>query len=115
MQLKFWQKNLLMQLSILKTWGFPSTELPMAKSTKEDLVATPVTTEKPRLEEAATQLTAPVTNTFGGSAAFLAGQTGSINFQTFGVQAAPGGNEAPGTTVFAGTYQDTVTITVTAN
>lgn len=61
------------------------------------------------------QLTAPVVSTLGGSTAFLAGQTGSINFSTFGVQAAPGPNEAPGTTVFAGTYQDTVTITVTAN
>lgn len=61
------------------------------------------------------QLTAPVLTTLGGSTAFLNGQTGSIGFQTFGVQAAPGGNNAPGTTVFAGAYQDTVTITVTAN
>ena len=63
---------------------------------------------------AATQLTAPITSNFGGSAAFLAGQTGSVNFQTNGVQAAVGGNDAPGTTVFAGDYSDVVTITVTA-
>jgi len=61
------------------------------------------------------QLIAPVVGSFGGSTAFLAGQTGGVNFQTNGVQAAAGGNGAPGTTVFAGNYQDVVTISVTAN
>jgi spore coat protein U-like protein len=62
---------------------------------------------------AATQLTAPITSTHAGSGAFLAGQTGSVTFRVNGVQAAPGGNNAPGTTVFAGNYTDIVTISVT--
>ena len=66
---------------------------------------------------AAQQLTGPINTSFGGSGAFLAGQTGSVLFTTFGVDAGPSANNnnAPGTTVFAGNYQDTVTITVTAN
>lgn len=57
----------------------------------------------------AQQLTTPVSATFSGSAAFLAGETGNVSFQAFGAQG------ATGTTVFAGNYRDTVTITVTAN
>lgn len=58
--------------------------------------------------------TAKVTN-LGGSAAFLAGQTGGVTFRVNGVQAAVGGNNAPGTTVFAGDYTDVVTIAINAN
>lgn len=57
---------------------------------------------------AAQQLTTPLSANFGGSAAFLAGETGNVSFQAFGVQG------AAGTTVYAGNYRDTVTITVTA-
>lgn len=64
---------------------------------------------------AAQQLTSAVSGTFAGSTAFLAGETGNVSFQAFGVQGAAGGNGAPGTTVYAGNYRDTVTITVTAN
>ncbi len=64
---------------------------------------------------AAQQLTAPVSNSFIAGTAFLNGETGAVSFQAYGVQAAAGGNGSPGTTVFAGNYQDTVTITVTAN
>ena len=59
-------------------------------------------------------LTTPKTGSFGGSSAFLAGQTGSVNFRLNGV-ANVGGNESTGTTVFAGDYTDVVTIAVTAN
>lgn len=65
------------------------------------------------LGTAATQLTAPITTTHAGSGAFLAGQTGSVTFRVNGVQASAGGNNAPGTTVFAGNYTDVVTISVT--
>jgi len=61
------------------------------------------------------QLTAAVITNLNASSAFLAGQTGGLTFSINGVQAAVGGNDAPGTTVFAGTYQDTVTIAITAN
>ncbi len=57
---------------------------------------------------AARQLSTPVSGNFGGSPAFLAGETGTVTFQAFGVLG------ATGTTVFAGNYRDTVTITVTA-
>lgn len=67
------------------------------------------------LSFSAQQLTAPVSNTFAGSTAFLAGETGEVSFQAFGVQGDVGGNGSPGTTVYAGDYSDTVTITVTAN
>lgn len=63
----------------------------------------------------ATQLATPLSNNFSSTSAFLAGQTGGVSFQAFGVQTAPGSNDSVGTTVFAGNYQDTVTITVTAN
>jgi spore coat protein U-like protein len=66
------------------------------------------------LSFSAQQLSSPVNNTFGGSTAFLAGETGNVSFQAFGVQGAAGGNGSPGTTVYAGNYRDTVTITVTA-
>jgi len=56
----------------------------------------------------AQQLTTPISGTFGGNTAFLAGETGQVSFQAFGVQG------ASGTTVYAGNYRDTVTITVTA-
>jgi spore coat protein U-like protein len=63
----------------------------------------------------AQQLTSPIAASFAGSTAFLAGETGNVSFQAFGVQGATGGNGSPGTTVYAGNYRDTVTITVTAN
>jgi spore coat protein U-like protein len=66
------------------------------------------------LSFAAQQLTAPVSSTVAGSTALLAGETGAVSFQAFGVQGAAGGNGAPGTTVYAGNYRDTVTVTVTA-
>lgn len=62
----------------------------------------------------AQQLTSPVSATFGGSTGFLAGETGNVSFQAFGVLGDVGGNGSPGTTVYAGEYRDTVTITVTA-
>ena len=64
---------------------------------------------------AARQLTAPVNNSFPGNGTWLAGQTGGVSFQAFGVRGAPAANGVPGTTVLAGNYRDTVTITVTAN
>jgi hypothetical protein len=66
------------------------------------------------LSFSAQQLSAPVSSTFGGSTAFLAGETGDVSFQAFGVQGDVGGNGSPGTAVYAGNYRDTVTITVTA-
>ncbi|ASJ89673.1 hypothetical protein [Porphyrobacter sp. CACIAM 03H1] len=61
------------------------------------------------------QLTAPLSRSFPGNPTWLAGQTGGITFQAFGVRGAPAANGVPGTTVLAGNYRDTVTITVTAN
>lgn len=56
------------------------------------------------------------TNSFGGSTAFLSGQTGGVSFRVNGVyNVNAGANNAPGTTVFAGDYTDVVTIAVTAN
>lgn len=63
----------------------------------------------------AQQLTAPLSRSFPGNPTWLAGQTGGITFQAFGVRGAPAANGVPGTTVLAGNYRDTVTITVTAN
>ncbi|MCU0948884.1 MAG: hypothetical protein MUF47_11640 [Porphyrobacter sp.] len=63
----------------------------------------------------AQQLTAPVSRSFPGSTAFLNGQTGGVSFQAFGVRGTPTANGVPGTTVLAGNYRDTVTITLTAN
>ncbi len=60
-------------------------------------------------------LATPKVTNLSGSTAFLAGQTGSVNFEVTGVQASLGGNQAPGTTVFAGNYTDTVTIAITGN
>jgi spore coat protein U-like protein len=64
---------------------------------------------------AARQLTAPVTGSFPGNPTWLAGQTGGVSFQASGVRGAPAANGVPGTTVLAGNYRDTVTITLTAN
>jgi hypothetical protein len=64
----------------------------------------------------ATQLTAPLATNLGASPAFAAGQTGSVRFELNGVaDNTTNNNSALGTTVFAGTYTDTVTIAVTAN
>lgn len=61
-------------------------------------------------------LAADRTDSLGGSTAFLAGQTGSVNFRTNGVwNQSSNNNNAPGTTVFAGDYTDVVTISVTAH
>lgn len=64
----------------------------------------------------ATQLTTPVSTTFGGSSAFLAGQTGSITLRVSGVQVASAANSAFNTTnVFAGNYSDVVTVDIVGN
>lgn len=63
----------------------------------------------------AQQLTAPLSRSFPGNPTWLVGQTGGITFQAFGVRAAPSSNGVSGTTVLAGNYRDTVTITLTAN
>jgi hypothetical protein len=61
-------------------------------------------------------LTTDRTDAFGGSLAFLSGQSGGVNFRTNGVwNQNASANNAPGTTVFAGDYTDVVTISVTAN
>ncbi len=54
---------------------------------------------------AATQLTAPIVTSLGGSTAFIAGQTGSFRVSVSGSTAG----------LFAGTYADDVTLAVTAN
>jgi len=55
-------------------------------------------------------------DTFPGAPAFLTGQTGTVTFSIPGVAVSSGNNYgAPGTSVFAGTYADTVTISITAN
>ncbi|MBJ7447906.1 MAG: spore coat protein U domain-containing protein [Brevundimonas sp.] len=65
---------------------------------------------------AAQQLTATRTDTFGGSAAYLAGQAGSITLRVNGVQVPSAANAAFNTTsVFAGNYADVVTVDITAN
>lgn len=61
------------------------------------------------------QLTAPFSRSYPGNSTWLAGQTGSVTFQAFGVRGAPAANGVPGTTVMAGNYRDTVTITITVN
>ncbi len=61
------------------------------------------------------QLTAPLSRSFPGNPTWMSGQTGAVTFQAFGVRAAPSSNGTSGTTVVAGNYRDTVTITVTAN
>ena len=61
----------------------------------------------------ATGLTTPIATNLGNG--FLSGQTGSVSFQVNGVfNTNSNANNAPGTTVFAGTYTDTVTISLTA-
>lgn len=61
-------------------------------------------------------LSTPVTSDHAGSGAFLTGVVAPLSFQISGVFNNRGGyaNGAPGTTVFAGDYTDTVTITVNA-
>lgn len=61
------------------------------------------------------QLTEPFSRNFPASPTWLNGQTGAVTFHAFGVRAAPGSNGVAGTTVLAGNYRDTVTITITSN
>jgi spore coat protein U-like protein len=61
------------------------------------------------------QLTAPLSRSYPGNPTWLAGQTGGVTFHAFGVRGAPSSNGLSGTTVLAGNYRDTVTITLTAN
>lgn len=61
------------------------------------------------------QLTAPVIRNFPSTPVWLSGQTGAVTFQAYGVRAAPTANGAPGTTVRAGNYRDTVTISILSN
>lgn len=49
------------------------------------------------------------------STAMLRGNGGNVFFNAFGVRGPDGPNGTPGTTVFAGNYRDTVTVTVIAN
>lgn len=49
------------------------------------------------------------------STAMLRGNGGNVFFNAFGVRGNTGANGTPTTTVFAGNYRDTVTVTVTAN
>lgn len=67
------------------------------------------------LSFAARQLTAPFSRSYPGNSTWLAGQTGGVSFQASGVRGAPAANGVPGTTVMAGNYRDTVTITLIAN
>jgi spore coat protein U-like protein len=61
------------------------------------------------------QLTAPLSRNFPSTPVWLNGQTGTVTFQAFGVRGAPTATGVPGTTVRAGNYRDTVTITITSN
>jgi spore coat protein U-like protein len=64
------------------------------------------------------QLTSPLITTHRdgvGSTGFLRGNNGNVLFRASGVQTPTVGGAPAGTQVFAGTYRDTVTITVTAN
>jgi spore coat protein U-like protein len=63
----------------------------------------------------ARQLTAPFSRNFPSNPTWLRGQTGTVSFQASGVRGAPASNGVSGTTVLAGTYRDTVTITITSN
>ncbi len=67
------------------------------------------------LSFSARSLVVAIRSSFPGNATWLAGQTGSVSFQAFGVRGAPAANGVPGTTVLAGNYRDTVTITLTSN
>ncbi|TPG43575.1 hypothetical protein EAH79_07490 [Sphingomonas koreensis] len=61
-----------------------------------------------------TSLSADVDTTFAGSHQLLEGQRGTASFKLNGVfNTNSSAGNAPGTTVFAGDYTDTVTITVT--
>lgn len=66
---------------------------------------------------AATTLASPVSKTFSASPALLAGSGLTFQFRANGVREAgvSGVNNGTRTTVFAGTYTDTVTVAVTAN
>jgi spore coat protein U-like protein len=66
---------------------------------------------------AGSSLASPVARTFSGSTAYMAGQSMTLNFTTNGVLESNVGsvNEGERTTVFAGNYTDTVTVSVTAN
>jgi spore coat protein U-like protein len=65
------------------------------------------------------QITAPLVTSHRngvGSNGFLRGTTGgNLHFRAWGVQTPAIGGAPAGTRVFAGTYRDTLTITVTAN
>lgn len=64
------------------------------------------------------QLTAPRVNSLrdaAGSPLYLRGQTAIIRFRAYGVRGAATTVGPVGTTVFAGNYRDTVTLTITAN
>jgi spore coat protein U-like protein len=65
-----------------------------------------------------TQLTAPRISTLrdtAGNPRFLNGETARVWFRAYGVQGPATGTGPTGTTVFAGNYRDTVTLTITAN
>ena len=64
------------------------------------------------------QLTAPRVTSLRdatGNPLYLRGQTAIIRFRAYGVRGAATAAGPVGTTVFAGNYRDTVTLTVTAN
>lgn len=63
----------------------------------------------------ARQLTAPFSRNYPRNPTWLGGQTGAVSFQASGVRGAPASNGVSGTTVLAGNYRDTVTITLTSN
>lgn len=61
-------------------------------------------------------LATPVTRTFNASSAYINGQSITLRFAANGVRApSPAGNGGVISTVYAGTYSDTVTVSVTAN
>jgi spore coat protein U-like protein len=66
---------------------------------------------------AGSSLASPIARTFSGSTAIMAGQGVTYNFTTNGVLQSnvSGVNNGERTTVFAGNYTDTVTVSVTAN
>jgi len=64
----------------------------------------------------ATSLSGAKVSTFGGSSAFLNGQTGTVTLNVQGVQVASAANSAFSTTnVFAGNYSDIVYIDIVGN
>ncbi|MEW4449089.1 hypothetical protein [Qipengyuania sp. JC766] len=61
-------------------------------------------------------LATQVNRTFNASSAYINGQSITLRFAANGVRApSPAGNGGTISTVFAGTYSDTVTVAVTAN